>query len=232
MVYIAGNEPFDQGSISYKTTISIAVIKDIIINTIYCGECVQGITEYWKDGADRGKGKYFCINSNEKVMYVSTPYDTLINKCNEKLNKTYIYYGSAGSSSYANQSNQDKNAATISNTNVTERVISKSNAIYNNASWDLVDKVEADSTYLKKVELKTLPREYQNLTSAQLESEIKKKTKEREEIKKEISELSKKRQDYISNQSKTNNTQDDFGNAVNTSILEVAKLKGYTVNVN
>lgn len=229
MVYIAGNEPFNQGSISYKTTISEAVSKDIYINTIYCGDCQIGITELWKDGADRGKGKYFCINSNEKVMYVETPYDTLINKCNDRLNKTYIYYGTAGQTGYANQSAQDNNAGSISNANVTERVISKSNAIYKNTSWDLVDKVETDTTYLQNLDLKTLPKEYQNLTFSQLESEIVKKSKERDEVQKEISELSKKRQDYISSLEKTKGKQDDFGNAVNSSILEIAKIKGYTV---
>lgn len=227
LIYIAGNEPFTQGSISYKEAISEAVSKDIYINTIHCGSCLEGEKGSWKDGADRGKGKYFCINSNEKVLYVVTPYDEQINNCNIRLNKTYIYYGSLGYTGYANQSAQDQNASSISSANVTERVVSKSKSVYNNMSWDLVDKISADSTYIKNVDIKTLPKEYQNLNKEQLQEEIDKKTKERDEIQKEISQLSKKRMDYIASQTKASNTKDDFGNAVNISIMEVAKIKGY-----
>jgi hypothetical protein len=229
LIYIAGNEPFTQGSISYKEAISEAVSKDIYINTIHCGSCLEGEKGSWKDGADRGKGKYFCINSNEKVLYVVTPYDEQINNCNVRLNKTYIYYGSSGYSSFTNQSAQDMNAVSISTANATERVVSKSKSVYNNMSWDLVDKISADSTYIKNIDVKTLPKEYQNLNKEQLQDEIDKKTKERDDIQKEISQLSKKRMDYIASQTKTSNTQDDFGNAVNTSIMEVAKIKGYKV---
>ena len=229
LIYIAGNEPFTQGSISYKEAISEAVSKDIYINTIHCGSCLEGEKGSWKDGADRGKGKYFCINSNEKVLYVVTPYDEQINNCNVRLNKTYIYYGSSGYSSFTNQSAQDMNAVSISTANATERVVSKSKSVYNNMSWDLVDKISADSTYIKNIDVKTLPKEYQNLNKEQLQDEIDKKTKERDDIQKEISQLSKKRMDYIASQTKTSNTQEDFGNAVNTSIMEVAKIKGYKV---
>ncbi|PKP19398.1 MAG: hypothetical protein CVU05_11450 [Bacteroidetes bacterium HGW-Bacteroidetes-21] len=232
LVYIAGNEPFTQGSISYKEAIADAVKKDIYINTIHCGDYLTGVNESWKDGADKGQGKYFCINSNEKVIYVVTPYDDQIYKCNERLNKTYIYYGSYGYSSYTNQSVQDQNAQSISGANYTERTVSKSKAIYNNEKWDLVDKVEADSTYYKNVDKKTLPKELQNLSTEQLKTEIDKKNNEREVIQKEIAELSKKRQAYIDNETKNSKTQDDFGNAVNSSILEVAKTKGYKLSEN
>jgi vacuolar-type H+-ATPase subunit I/STV1 len=58
---------------------------------------------------------------------------------------------------------------------------------------------------------------------------VAKKTKERETIQKEISELAKKRQQYIDTESKKTKTQDDLGNAINTSIVAFAKVKGYTV---
>ncbi len=230
LVYIAGNEPFNQGSISYKEAVGEALKKDIYINTIHCGDCSTGIREFWKDGAERGKGKYFCINSNEKIMYVLTPYDDQINTYNDKLNKTYIYYGTKGYSSYSNQSTQDYNAKTISVANCTERVVTKSNKVYNNMSWDLVDKIAADSTYIKNLDKKSLPKEYQDLTTAQIEEEIKQKSSERAKIQKEISLLAKKRQEYINEQSKLSNTEDDLGKAVNSSILEFAKIKGYQID--
>ncbi len=227
LIYIAGNEPFTQGKISYKEAISSALAKDIFINTIHCGSYDEGVQGSWKDGADKGKGKYFCINSNEKVIYVATPYDDKINDCNIRLNKTYIFYGSKGYSSYVNQSVQDQNAQSISLSNNCERAISKSKSVYRNDSWDLIDKLEAEPEYIEKIDKKTLPEAYQNMTTAQLKSEIEKKEKERKNIQKEMADLSIKRQAYIDNENKKTPQSDDFGKAVNTSIVELAKVKGY-----
>lgn len=227
LIYIAGNERFNQGDVSYIESISDAKTKDIYINTIHCGDYSTGVTGYWKNGADRGRGKYYCINPDEKVIYVATPYDDQINKYNIKLNNTYIFYGSGGYSGWSNQSKQDLNALGISNANITERAVSKSSKAYRNDAWDLVDKVSADPEYISKVEKKTLPEEYQSLTKEQLKAEIEKKSKERQSIQNEIHELNKKRMQYI--QSNTISSGDDFGKAVNESVIEVAKVKGYEV---
>lgn len=56
-----------------------------------------------------------------------------------------------------------------------------------------------------------------------------KKSAEREKIQKEISTLAKKRQEYIDNEMKKQKTQDDLGNAIATSIIELGKNKGYSV---
>ena len=75
LIYIAGNEEFNQGGINYKEAISNALKNGIYVNTIYCGDKTQGINELWKSGAEHGKGKYFNIDSNESVRYIATPYD-------------------------------------------------------------------------------------------------------------------------------------------------------------
>lgn len=228
LIYIAGNEPFTQGSISYKEAISEAAKKDIFINTIFCGEYTEGVNTNWKDGAKIGNGQYFNINQDQRVVYIVTPYDDAIQRCNERLNKTYIYYGSAGRTGYQNQSAQDQNSINVSKSNYTERAVSKSKKLYNNSGWDLVDKIAADSLYIDKIVTDDLPPEYVNLSNAELKALVAEKTKEREEIQKEINSLAAKRQDYIDNQSKAENSDlDDLGKAINVSILNLAVSKGY-----
>ncbi|KIA98307.1 von Willebrand factor type A [Flavobacterium sp. KMS] len=229
LIYIAGNEEFNQGGINYKEAISNALKNDIYVNTIYCGDKTQGINELWKDGADYGKGKYFNIDSNQTVRYIVTPYDEEITKCNEKINKTYIGYGSKGSEKKMNQEKQDRNAQGVSASNYAERAVSKSKAVYKNDSWDLVDKVKDDATAISKIKKEELPAELQNKSTAELKIIVAQKTKERENIQKEISELAKKRQGYIDTEAKKTKKQDDLGNAINTSIVALAKVKGYTV---
>jgi len=41
--------------------------------------------------------------------------------------------------------------------------------------------------------------------------------------------LAKKRQSYIDAEAKKSKSQDDLGNAINTSVIAFAKIKGYTV---
>jgi len=229
LIYIAGNEGFDQGNINYKEAIINARKNGIYVNTIYCGDKNQGINEQWKNGADYGKGKYFNIDSNESVRYIATPYDAEITKCNEKINKTYISYGAKGYAKKMNQEVQDKNAQKVSASNYAERAVSKSKAVYKNESWDLVDKVKDDKTALSKMKKEELPAELQNKSEAEIKTIVEQKTKEREMIQKEIGELGKKRQQYIDTESKKTKKQDDLGNAINTSIIDFAKAKGYTI---
>jgi hypothetical protein len=227
LIFIAGNEPFNQGKINYIEAVVGARQKNIFINTIYCGNCEFGVRELWKDGADKGKGNYFCINSNEKISFIATPYDVMISEQNEALNKTYIYYGEYGQSGYMNQAKQDKNAQSVSGANYVERAVSKSQTIYRNDSWDLVDKHKTESDFYKTVEKSTLPKEYQKLTDAQLKAILDAQVKQREEIQQNIAKLNKQRQEYINNNSSATKTQDDFGQAVNLSIKTVAKAKGF-----
>jgi hypothetical protein len=228
LIYISGNEGFDQGGINYKEAINDALRKGIYVNTIFCGGQQQGISLLWKDGADYGKGKYFNIDSNQAVEYIVTPYDDQITQCNIRINQTYISYGANGDDKKRNQETQDANAFKVSSANYTERTVQKSKSVYKNDSWDLVDKVKDDKKAVEKLKKDELPKELRNKSTAEINAYVDKKTKERDAIQKEVAELAKKRQAYIDNESK-NKTKDDLGNAMSTSIVAIAKQKGYSV---
>lgn len=231
LVYIAGNEEFTQGSVSYKTAIADALKKNIFVNTIHCGDEEIGVRDYWKDAALRGNGKFFNINADATVRAIKTPFDPQIILCNNKLNDTYISYGSTGRERKMNQIAQDKNAGTISSANYAERAVSKSGSAYKNTSWDLVDKMKEDQNVLPSIKKDELPQELQNKSTEEIKSIITQKEKERTAIQKEIAELAIKRQAYIEEQLKKegDDSGDDLGKAITSSILTFANLKGYTV---
>jgi len=229
LIYIAGNEPFTQGKISYKEAINDALGKKITVNTIHCGERSEGIEGLWKDGADKGKGRFFNIDQNVRISYIVTPYDIRIDECNILLNKTYISYGVQGESKKMNQAAQDVNAASISSSNKVERIVSKSGSAYKNGSWDLVDLVADNEAALQTIKQSDLPKELQGKSTAELKSFIHQKKGERAAIQQEIETLAKQRQAYIDAESKkSNNTGgDDLGQAINRSVLDIAATKGF-----
>jgi len=86
LIFIAGNEPYSQGNVSYKEASKLAHNNDVTVNTIFCGDYNQGISTKWKDGADLTHGNYMAINHNEATIHIASPYDDEILELNEKLN--------------------------------------------------------------------------------------------------------------------------------------------------
>lgn len=231
LLYIAGNEVFDQGSVSYKTAIAEALKHDIFVNTIHCGDETTGIRDLWKDAAQRGNGKFFNIDADATVRAIKTPFDPQIILCNNKLNDTYISYGATGKERKINQVVQDSNAGSISSSNYAERAVSKAKAVYKNTSWDLVDKMKEDKNALSSIRKEELPDELKGKSLEEIKNIITQKEKERSAIQKEIAELALQRQIYIDEQLKKegDDKADDLGKAITESILAVAKIKGYVV---
>ncbi|WFB67348.1 VWA domain-containing protein [Chryseobacterium sp. WX] len=232
LIYIAGNEAFDQGKINYKEVVLKAKGKNIYTNTVFCGSREEGIQTFWQNGASLGGGKYFNIDSDRKVMYIETPYDKRISECNARLNDTYIYYGNHGSEYRLKQITQDKNAEMQSASNLVERTVAKSKKnAYKNDHWDLVDKAEKDAGFIANVKESELPAELKGKSKEEIQKTIAAKSAARDTIQKEIEELSKKRQGYIDSEMKKRGTEDsdDLGKAIESSIVELAKKNGYSL---
>lgn len=232
LIYIAGNEPFDQGKINYKEVISNAKRKNIYTNTIFCGDRNEGIQTFWQNGASLGDGKYFNIDSDRKVIYIETPYDIRISECNTRLNDTYMYYGSQGAEYKVKQVAQDQNAKAQSAAIAAERTVAKSKKnAYKNDHWDLVDRAEKDAGFMSTVKEEELPQELKGKSKEEIQKAVAAKSAEREKIQKEIEELSKKRQNFIDAEMKKrgNTDADDLGKAIEKSVLELAKKNGYSL---
>ena len=227
-IFIAGNEPFTQGKINYKDAITDAKEKDIIINTIFCGEYNNGISGKWKDGADLGGGDYMIINQDKTVVHIVTPYDDQIIILNKKLNKTYIYFGARGHSKYANQSVQDNNAMKVAKEVSVKRAVSKSSRMYSNSGWDLVDADEAKKVDYEKLDKKTLPKHLKNKSAKEIKLYVQEQSKKRKDIKTKIQELNKKRSVYIAKKSKENMKKDELESVLIKAIKKQAKRKNYS----
>jgi len=226
LLFIAGNEPFTQGKVSYKDAITNATEKDVVINTIFCGNYEQGISGMWKDGALLGKGDYMTIAHTQNIVYVKTPYDQKIMEYNTQLNKTYIAYGRQGQHKMMNQTKQDFNANSINEEIAVDRAVSKSSSFYTNSSWDLVDGIANDSVKLDELRKDELPKALRGKSKAQILAYVKKQQEERKKIQREIRELNAKRKIHIANKT-SNASKTDLESAMIKAIKTQAARKNY-----
>tara|TARA_B100000508_G_scaffold137355_1_gene131546 strand:+ start:58424 stop:59572 length:1149 start_codon:yes stop_codon:yes gene_type:complete len=231
LIYIAGNEPFDQGPDDYKNVLKYAQDRDIFVSTIYCGPYEKGVEELWLSAAEKGRGKYLNIDSDKKIKHISTPYDDTIRKLNTKLNGTYVSYGSHGKAKKSMQMKEDENAADMAPSSAVERTVSKSSGYYKNESWDLVDRVGDDESKLKDIKADQLPEELQGKSDKEKMAYLKLKALERKAIQDKIQSLGEKRADFIKEKSSEETDEDDdFGKAVESSIKSFALAKNYVLN--
>jgi len=200
--------------------------KDVTVNTIFCGDYNQGISTYWKDGAQLTHGDYMAINQNRATVHMASPYDDDILILNKRLNKTYVAYGSKGREKIAVQAAQDRNASGYSKANAVKRTVSKSSHLYKNKSWDLVDAVEHEEVVIEDINDAALPTELKGKDMAEIKAYIAKKSKERETIQNEIKALNANRKAYILKQKKEH--ANGLENAMTNAIKEQAKRKKYT----
>ena len=227
MIFIAGNEPFTQGSVWYELACGAAKAKGVVVNTIYCGDFNDDITLSWKRGADLTGGAFMSIDQNSKTAYVPTPYDDQIAALNDKLNATYVYYGASGESRKEQQILQDKNAASYGLANVAERSFCKSSHAYKNSGWDLVDAAKDNEKVITETRSDDLPDEMRTMSIEQRKVYIRQKSEQRTKIQAEIQSLNKKRQEYISK----NTPQSSKDKMLDASMMKAIKEQGRAKNL-
>lgn len=93
MIFIVGNEGFNQGVYFYFFVCIDVLEKDVIVNIIFCGDCNQGIEFQWKDGVMWIGGYYNCINQNEVIIYIEMFYDVCLQQFNDFFNQIYFFFG-------------------------------------------------------------------------------------------------------------------------------------------
>ncbi|KYP15632.1 vWA domain-containing protein [Flavihumibacter sp. CACIAM 22H1] len=198
VIFIAGNEDFLQGNLPFTKACTLAKQKKVVVNTIYCGDRLQGMQEHWNLGAECGNGSFTHINSDAAIDMVATPYDDRLFELNKQLNTTYVGYGSLGRESKAKQEEADAQNYSMSKEVAADRVAVKGKkSLYKNTQWDLVDAQEADPQFYNKVNKETLPESIRNKSRAELKTYIEEQTAKRNQIRKELEAVQADREKFI-----------------------------------
>jgi len=231
VIFIAGNEPFTQGSVDARKACRDAWEKGIVVNTIHCGNREEGMSGSWHDGAALAGGKFMVINQDRAVVSIPAPQDKPIAELSERLNQTYLGYGKDGAAGAAKQEEADKNAFSHTKEGAhVQRAVTKASANYSNATWDLVDAAKA-----KKVDVTTLPADQLPPAMRELKPEeraafVEKAAKERASIQEKIVTLNREREAFVADEMKKQAAQTNektLDQALVETTREQATARGY-----
>lgn len=230
VIFIAGNEPFDQGQVDFRAAVKEAVDKGVVVNTIFCGNEAEGINTHWKDGAVLGGGSFMTINTDQKIVHIDAPQDKRLVELSAGINKTYLFFGEERARFAGNQAAQDGNAAKAAPAAAAQRAITKGSAAYNYSDHDLVDAVKEGKVKLEEVKKEDLPDDLKKLSGEELKKAVEAKQAEREKIQKEIAELRKARDEFVTKKRKemaTESGKKTLEDAVIESIRKQAQDAGF-----
>ncbi|MEM9915164.1 MAG: vWA domain-containing protein [Planctomycetota bacterium] len=232
-IFIAGNEPFTQGSVPPAEACKRAIEAGVIVNTIHCGSYDAGIAGQWNLGAQIAEGEYLNIDQDRVVVDIASPYDKIIIELNTKLNATYLWYGEDAEGFSRNQAAQDANSLEVSTANAVQRVAIKNSVVYSNIGRDLVDSYAADHEVLAEIEDEALPESMRAMTAEEREAHVQAKADERAVIQAQIQDATKQRDVYVAAERRRQaeqageNSEATLGDAVQQAIQKQLAEAGF-----
>ena len=197
IIYIAGNEPFTQGSVSYEDACRKANQKHVTVNTILCGN--WGPADDWKKAASISEGKFLQLDHNELIPDIKTPYDQKIMDLNEQLNLSAVPYGSLAEDALKRQAAQDSNTFQMNTSAVNSRFSLKTSDHYqeSTSSWDLVSAAESDDFDIRSVNQEDLPDAMKNMSDEEKKNYLQNKVEQRKKLMQELDTLLQKQKEFI-----------------------------------
>ena len=231
-IFIAGNEPFTQGSVDYQDACKSAIEKGVVVNTIHCGNYDTGISTKWKAGADLAEGQYMNIDQDRKTVHIDAPQDEIIIRLNAELNKTYLWYGQAETRQrlHENQKRQDSNAMQAGRSASLSRGASKAGELYKFRGRDLVDSAAEDDSIVEGVEASELPEGMKGMSVDERKAYVEKQAASRKEIQAKIKEATSAREKFVAAKKKemANATgESTLGDAMSSAVVRQLKAAGF-----
>jgi Mg-chelatase subunit ChlD len=203
IIFLVGDAPPHMdypNSPKYPDLCREAAKKDLIINTIQCGEMAE-TKPIWQEIAKLSEGSYVGISQSGNVAVISTPMDKELSRLNERIGATLIPYGDSKLQAEVHAKYAAAKSAPVSAMADRLTYNSKTGKAVQGRG-ELVDALNDNTLKIEDIDQKQLPTELQKLDRNQLQKRIAKARDERADLQKQIVELSKKRGAYIQSENK------------------------------
>ena len=203
-VFLVGDAPphMDyQDDVKYPVTLSAAKQQGIVVNAIQAGQ-MDSTTPAWQQIAKLGAGQYFQVEQNGNAVAIATPFDEKIARLSAKMDDTRIYYGTK-----AEKEKQRRKLAAADKLHATSSIESRARRATFNASksgstnflgeGELVDEVSSGRVDLDSIDKNQLPAAMQAMAPEEQAKVISETAERRNELKQQLSELTRERAGYL-----------------------------------
>jgi hypothetical protein len=225
IVFLVGDAPPQTGyndGFEYQAVCQAAVRKDIIINTIQCGD-IEGTARYWREIAMLGEGEYAAIAQTGGMRSFPTPMDEELSRLSAELGSTVVAFGDEEMKARKNEA--DEMVASMPAAAVAERAAYKS-VSGRMGAYDLLDALEAEEVKLEEIKRDHLPAEMRDMSDEEKRLFILQKKENREKLNRRIAELSAKRDVFIRDKLAEAGGTDSFDTQVLKMIRSQAGSRG------
>lgn len=219
-----------QDDVKYTESCKIAAQKGITINTIKLGNGCQDAIPHFKSMAECSNGVFLQLDQDASDIVIATPYDEDINAVSKKIDQSRMYYGNE-SEKRDNNFKKDNSLMVYDNGTVTansDRADYKSSSAGQKA-WmgnkEIINDYANKQVDIKDIPEEELPEELKNKTIEEKTALLEKLNAQREVYKKELAELSKKRQEFIDQERAKRGEESSFSKEVVDIMNEQAKEK-------
>lgn len=198
IVFLVGDAPphMDYANdVKYPDICQAAVKRDLIVNTVQCGSIAE-TGPIWQEIAKLGEGNYAAIPQSGGMAVIAAPMDTEISKLNRKLGETMIAYGDS-STRRAVAAKQALSEAAPASVAADRLSYNAKSGVIVQGGGDLLDELAAGRVKLDTLKKDSLPEDLRKLSDADLNKAIGKRQEERGELQKQLTKLSKDRDEYI-----------------------------------
>ena len=204
VVFLVGDAPPHMdypGEKQYPEILAMAAQKGIVVNTIQCGDVAATLSS-WQTIAGLGNGRFFQVEQAGSAVAYATPYDTEIAELSSRLDDTRLYYGSSeekakmqGKVEATEKLSKAASPASLARRGVfNASAAGKKNLLGDN---ELVDAVASGRVDLDSLDKEALPAALKPLPVEEQRAVIAQVAGERRDLEREVQELARKRDMYI-----------------------------------
>lgn len=231
IIYLVGDAPphtdYQDGP-AHPDVCAAAAKRDLIINTVQCGGAADTRT-VWTEIARRSEGQYVALAQTGNMIAIATPFDEPLAKLNVQIGKTLVPWGApaAQAAVRAKQEAVELSSFSVAADRLAYNAKSGGKAVQ--GTGELLDELKEGKVKLSEVRRDQLPTELQKLSESELRAKLDATSAERAELQKQIAELAKQREAFLSAEQKrlaAAGKGDAFDSKVAEILREQAKKKG------
>jgi Mg-chelatase subunit ChlD/Arc/MetJ family transcription regulator len=203
VIFLFGDAPphMDYEDVKYTRSAELAREKDIVINTIRCGNSPETKT-HWTKIAASGSGMFFSLDQAGSAVLESSPYDTELADYSKKLDGTRIFYGGLDAiieRKIALEVEKDiySKASDSAKASRAQFNASMSGAKNFSGKGELVHDVMMGKVKISEIDADLLPENMRDMTVKEREEHVDSAFSKRVDIQDQIETLGALRQEYI-----------------------------------